>query len=44
MTQIESSLPVEAWADEENGVITRIQIVTGKYMQKFTAVGSITVW
>lgn len=45
MAKIESTLPVEAWADEDNnGVITRVQIVTGKYMQKFTAVGSITVW
>ena len=43
MTQMES-LEVKPWTDEDQGLITRVQIVTGKYMQKFTAVGSITVW
>lgn len=43
-TMIESSLPIETWADNDSGLITRVQVVTGKYMQKFTAVGSITVW
>lgn len=38
------SLEVKPWTDEDQGLITRVQIVTGKYMQKFTAVGSITVW
>merc|ERR1712227_377111 len=44
MSKIQSSIPVESWTDDDNGIITRLHIVTGKYNTKFTAIGSITVW
>ena len=44
MSKIQSSIPVESWTDSDNGIITRLHIVTGKYNTKFTAIGSITVW
>jgi len=44
MDKIQSTIPVEAWSDDDHSLITRVQIVTGKYQNKFTAVGSLTVW
>jgi hypothetical protein len=44
MDKIQSTIPIEAWSDDDHSLITRVQIVTGKYQNKFTAVGSLTVW
>ena len=41
---MESSLPILPFAGSDCGHITCVQIVVGKYRQKFTAIGSLTVW